>query len=94
MPKFVIVTAWYTPQIPVSTGPGEYQGLPGLILEVQADRTVILCTKIVMNPQEKEAINKPDTGEIVTREAYNTIMKEKIEEMRQMYGGRGRGRRN
>ena len=95
VPKFVVVTAWYTPQIPVSTGPGEYHGLPGLILEVTADRTVILCTKIVMNPQEKEEINRPDTGEVVTREAYNTIMKEKIEEMREMYGGRGgRGRRD
>lgn len=92
-PKFVVVTAWYTPQIPVSTGPGEYHGLPGLILEVQADRTVMLCTKIVMNPQEKEKITKPDTGEVVTRDEYNTIMKDKMEEMREMYGGRGgRGR--
>ncbi|WP_456440673.1 GLPGLI family protein [Psychroserpens sp.] len=89
VPKFIIVTAWYTPQIPVSNGPGEYHGLPGLILEVQADRTVMLCTKIVMNPQKKEEINKPDTGEIVTREEYNAIMKDKIEELRQMYGGRG-----
>ncbi len=94
VPKFIIVTAWYTPQIPVSAGPAEYHGLPGLILEVQADRTVMLCTKIVMNPQDKEDIKKPDTGEVVTRKEYNTIMKEKIEEMRQMYGGRGRGRRN
>ncbi len=96
VPKFVIVSAWYTPQIPVSTGPAEYHGLPGLILEVQADRTVILCTKIVMNPQEKTEIKRPDTGEVVTREEYNTIMKDKIEEMRQMYGGGrgGRGRRN
>ncbi|WP_425077666.1 GLPGLI family protein [Psychroserpens sp. S379A] len=94
VPKFIIVTAWYTPQIPVSAGPAEYHGLPGLILEVQADRTVMLCTKIVMNPQDKEDIKKPDTGEVVTRKEYNTIMKEKIEEMRQMYGGRGRDRRN
>ncbi|MFK7781319.1 GLPGLI family protein [Psychroserpens sp.] len=94
VPEFVVVTAWYTPQIPVSAGPAEYHGLPGLILEVQADRTVMLCTKIVMNPQDKEEIKKPDTGEVVTRTEYNTIMKEKIEEMRQMYGGRGRGRRN
>lgn len=95
VPKFVIVTAWYTPQIPVSSGPGEYHGLPGLILEVQADRTVMLCTKIVMNPKEKEEIKKPETGELVTRDAYNAIMKQKIEEMRQMYGGRrGGGRRD
>jgi GLPGLI family protein len=96
VPKFIIVTAWYTPQIPVSTGPGEYQGLPGLILEVTADKTIMLCTKIVMNPQEKDAITKPEKGEVVTREEYNQIMKDKIAEMREMYGGRGGrgGRRN
>ena len=93
-PKFVIVTAWYTPQIPVSTGPGEYHGLPGLILEVTADKTVMLCTKIIMNPQDKPQIDRPNKGEIVTRDEYNQIMKDKIEEMREMYGGRGRGRRN
>ncbi|WP_298755048.1 GLPGLI family protein [uncultured Psychroserpens sp.] len=94
VPKFVVVTAWYTPQIPVSSGPGEYHGLPGLILEVNADRTVMLCTKIVMNPKEKELIEKPEKGDVVTRQEYNKIMKDKIEEMRQMYGGRNRGRRN
>src|SRR5690606_31416953 len=46
VPKEIIVTAWYTPQIPVNQGPGEYWGLPGLILEVNADRTTILCSKI------------------------------------------------
>ncbi|WP_299338330.1 GLPGLI family protein [uncultured Psychroserpens sp.] len=94
VPKFVVVTAWYTPQIPVSTGPGEYHGLPGLILEVTADRTVMLCTKIIMNPNKKLEIEKPEKGEIVTRDEYNQIMKDKIQEMREMYGGRGRGRRN
>nr|WP_321225401.1 GLPGLI family protein [uncultured Psychroserpens sp.] len=96
VPKFVVVTAWYTPQIPVSTGPGEYHGLPGLILEVTADKTVMLCTKIVMNPKDKEDIDKPDKGDVVTRDEYNQIMKDKIEEMREMYGGRGGrgGRRN
>ena len=32
MPKTIEVTAWFTPQIPVGHGPGEYAGLPGLIL--------------------------------------------------------------
>jgi GLPGLI family protein len=96
VPKFIVVTAWYTTQIPVSTGPAEYHGLPGLILEVTADKTVMLCTKIVMNPQEREAIDKPEKGDVVTREEYNQIMKDKVAEMREMYGGRGGrgGRRN
>ncbi len=90
VPKEVTVTAWYTPQIPVSQGPGEYHGLPGLILEVNSDRTTILCSKIVLNPDEKEEIKTPSKGKEVTQEEYNEIMKKKMEEMREMYGGSGR----
>ena len=43
IPKEVEVVAWYTPQIPVNQGPGEYWGLPGLILEINEGRTTILC---------------------------------------------------
>lgn len=89
VPRQYIVTAWYTPQIPVSQGPDSYWGLPGLILEVSADRTTILCSKIVLNPSEKSDLKKPSKGKEVTRDDYNTIQKEKIEEMREMYRGRG-----
>ena len=84
--------AWYTPQIPVNQGPGEYWGLPGLILEVNPDKTTILCTKIVLNPAEREEIIVPSKGEEITQEAYNKTITQKIEEMREMYGGRNRGR--
>jgi GLPGLI family protein len=89
VPETIEVTAWYTMQIPVNQGPGEYWGLPGLILEINADRTTILCSKIVLNPEEKEQIKKPGKGKEVTQEEYNDIVKKKIEEMREMYGGRG-----
>lgn len=95
VPKEITVTAWYTPQIPVNNGPGEYWGLPGLILEINADRTTMLCTKIVLNPDEKDEIKKPTKGKEVTRKEYNDTVKQKMEEMREMYGGRrggGRGR--
>ncbi|MCK7590377.1 GLPGLI family protein [Subsaxibacter sp. CAU 1640] len=92
VPKEILVTAWYTPQIPVNQGPGDFWGLPGLILEVNANRTTILCSKIVLNPGEKEEIKVPSKGKEVTKDEYNDIMKKKIEEMREMYGG-GRGSR-
>jgi GLPGLI family protein len=93
VPKTIEVVAWYTPQIPINQGPDDFWGLPGLILEVNADTTTILCTKIVMNPEEKEDLNKPEKGDEVTQEEYNAIIKKKMEEMREMYGGRGRGGR-
>lgn len=89
IPEDIEITAWYTPQIPISQGPGEFWGLPGLILEVQSGRTSILCTKIVMNPEVKESINKPSKGEEVTKKEYEQTVKKKMEEMREMYGGRG-----
>ena len=92
VPKTIEVTAWYTPQIPINQGPDDFWGLPGLILEVNADRTTILCTKIVLNPEEKESIDKPEKGEEVTQAEYNEIITKKMEEMREMYGGRRGGR--
>jgi GLPGLI family protein len=44
MPKDVTITAWYTPEIP-NQGPENYWGLPGLILEINDGKTVILCRK-------------------------------------------------
>ena len=92
IPKEQTVTAWYTPQIPINQGPGEYWGLPGLILEVSSGRTTILCSKIVMNPGEKDEIKAPSKGKKVTQDEYSEIVKKKMEEMREMF--RGRGRRN
>lgn len=90
IPKEQTITAWYTPQIPINQGPGEYWGLPGLILEVSAGRTVILCSKIIMNPDEKDEIKRPSKGKQVTQEEYSEIVKKKMEEMQEMFRGRGR----
>jgi GLPGLI family protein len=95
-PQFILVTAWYTPQIPVNQGPDVYWGLPGLILEVSADRTTMLCSKIVLNPVEKEKIKVPSKGKEVTQAEYDVIMMAKMEEMREMFRSRrggGGGRR-
>ena len=89
IPKTVNVVAWYTPQIPISQGPGEFWGLPGLILEVNADRTTILCSKITLNPQDKIKIKAPEKGRVISRDDYNSTVKQKMIEMREMYRGRG-----
>ncbi len=91
IPKEILVTAWYTPQIPISNGPGEYAGLPGLILELNVQRTTILCSKIILNPKDVEEIKAPTKGKKVTRTEYNTIISEKIKEMRENFKGRRGG---
>jgi GLPGLI family protein len=85
------VEAWYTPQIPVSHGPGEYWGLPGLILEVSAGNTTMLCSKIVLNPKEVIKIEAPDKGKEITKKKYKETIVAKMIEMRNNRGRR-RGR--
>lgn len=93
-PKDIVITAWYTPQIPISHGPGDFWGLPGLILEVNNGGTTILCSKITLNPKEKVEIKKPKKGEKVTSAELNDIMMKKLEEMNEMNRPAGNGNGN
>ncbi|MVO09062.1 GLPGLI family protein [Flavobacterium sp. TP390] len=85
------ITAWYCPEIPINQGPDKYWGLPGLILEVNDGTTVLLCSKIVLNSKEKVEIKAPTKGKEVTQKEYDEIVKKKMEEMREMYGGQRGG---
>ena len=80
--KMTLVEAWYTPQVPVRHGPLEYWGLPGLILEVSADNTTMLCSKLVLNPDEVVEIEAPSKGKEVTKLEYRTIINNKMVEFR------------
>lgn len=80
-PQEKIIIVWYTPEIPVSHGPGEFWGLPGLILEANFDETIILCSKIVLNPKKKFEIKAPKKGKRVTKKQYDSLMKKQMEKM-------------
>ncbi|MEC3907649.1 GLPGLI family protein [Tamlana sp. 2201CG12-4] len=83
--KEVEVMAWYTPQIPVSSGPARYYGLPGLILEVNDGEETIVCSKIVLNPDKKVAIKEPHKGKEINQEDFETIVEKKMEEQRNRF---------
>ncbi|WP_458627742.1 GLPGLI family protein [Winogradskyella sp. PC D3.3] len=79
------ITAWYTPQIPVSNGPAKYQGLPGLILEIHDGKLTVICSKIVINPEDKSEIEAPTKGKEVSQKEYDDIMDKKTKEMMERY---------
>jgi GLPGLI family protein len=81
------ITAWYTPDISVSNGPGEYQGLPGLILEVKELNTILLVTKIEINPESDLNIKKPKTGKEINQKDFDALAKKKYDERVKMNGG-------
>ena len=89
VPKEVTITAWYTPEIPVNQGPEGYWGLPGLILEVNDGKTVILCSKVVLNPKEKAAIKPATNGKVINQKDFDETVIKKMEEFREMNRGRG-----
>lgn len=88
-PKEITITAWYTPEIPVNQGPEKYWGLPGLILEVNDGKTIILCSKVVLNPKEKAEIKAATKGKVVSQKEYDETVMKKMEEFREMNQGRG-----
>lgn len=89
IPKEITVTAWYCPEIPVNQGPDEYWGLPGLIMEVNDGKTVIMCSKLVLNVKDKVEIKAPTGGDKVTQKEFDDIMMKKMKEMSEMGGGPG-----
>ena len=72
------IEAWYTLQIPVKHGPAEFWGLPGLILEVSADDTTMLCYEITINPKQRNSIEAPSKGQVISKSDYRAIIIEKI----------------
>jgi len=82
------VEAWYSLQIPVSHGPAEYWGLPGLILEVSAGNMVMLCSKVIINPEKPMKIEAPEKGKEITKEDYQATVRTKMQEMRDNRGRR------
>lgn len=57
--EFQDVIAWYTPEIPLSYGPLQYNGLPGLIVQLETGNELY---KLVQIQQKEITINTPQKG--------------------------------
>jgi GLPGLI family protein len=77
------VTAWFTPVIPVASGPLKFIGLPGLVLaaEIDGGKTVFNAKSIELTPVDQAHMVKPDKGKKVTDTEYKAIVDEKMKEM-------------
>lgn len=67
------ITAWFCPDIPVQDGPGIYNGLPGLILDLEDPQTIYSCTLI--NTHSYLDVGKPKRAKEVTEEEFNQLRK-------------------
>ncbi|MEJ2204722.1 MAG: GLPGLI family protein [Gemmatimonadota bacterium] len=83
------IEAWFTPQIPVPGGPAMYGGLPGMILVVSVDegQEQYNATAVSLTAVAEGVIVRPTEGDVVSRERYEEIVAEKLEELRTVGGG-------
>ena len=71
----------------MSNGPEEFQGLPGLILELSYDSQTILCSKVLLNPTKPITIKEPTSGEQLSLKLnLMPLWIKKMKEMESQYG--------
>ncbi|MEM7368520.1 MAG: GLPGLI family protein [Bacteroidota bacterium] len=85
------IEAWFTPQIPIGTGPDLLVGLPGIVLEMTLDdgQRKLTATNIEFKEFAEGEIAAPTKGKSVTQEEYKEIVDEKMKEMEEEMGGKG-----
>ena len=86
-----ITTAWYATKIPAKTGPENYWGLPGLILEVQTNLEQgpfkgekIITISDIKTSADKKAIEKPKSKSTITEAELEQLQKEQRQRFEQM----------
>jgi len=75
------ITAWFTTEIPVSFGPKNYNGLPGLVLELYEGKLLYKATKIELNSTKSTPIVRPTKGIKVTENEYIKNIKKMLKKM-------------
>jgi GLPGLI family protein len=75
------IVAWYTEDMPLQEGPRDFCGLPGLVIEVHAEKKSYHAIKVTENKGQM-AITKPSRGTVVTKKEYNKILEDKMNEFK------------
>lgn len=69
-----VITAWFCPELPYSFGPLDFNGLPGLILELEKSGNKIVAKSIVLSDKTIEL--KIPNKKTITKEQYDKKIKE------------------
>lgn len=81
------IEAWFALDIPLSSGPDRFSGLPGLILEVEINNgAMILSAEKIESLADNKVFDIPKKvkGKKININQYNIMLKDYIEEKRKM----------
>lgn len=71
------IIAWYSEEIPVAAGPEQFNGLPGMILGIDANKGEIVFTAIIVDKTvDLKKIKVPVKGKKITTADYAAKQKE------------------
>ncbi|EAR13460.1 hypothetical protein PI23P_03162 [Polaribacter irgensii 23-P] len=81
-----LIAAWFTTKIPISLGPLGYDGLPGLILELEVYKKIYYAKKITLNAKEVIKIEKPIKGIKVSEKEYHEMASSTMQKLKKSKG--------
>ncbi len=87
-PRETELVVWYAENIPVSVGPDNYSGLPGVIMEMNLDNGATVTTAVEVSAKyPKKELIQPTKGEKVTRTQFQEQMQKLMQDMQRGGGG-------
>ena len=89
-PKETELVVWYAENIPVSFGPDNYSGLPGVIMEIDQDNGATVTTAVEVSAKyPKKELVAPTKGDKMNRAQFQENMQKLMQEMQRGGGGMG-----
>lgn len=87
-PRETELVVWYAENIPVSVGPDNYSGLPGVIMEMNLDNGATVTTAVEVSAKyPKKELVQPSKGEKMTRAQFQEQVQKLMQDMQRGGGG-------
>jgi GLPGLI family protein len=81
-PKETELVVWYAENIPVSFGPDNYSGLPGVIMEIDQDNGATVTTAVEVSAKyPKKELVAPTKGDKMNRAQFQESMQKLMQDM-------------
>jgi GLPGLI family protein len=81
-PKETELVVWYAENIPVSFGPDNYSGLPGVIMEIDQDNGANVTTAVEVSAKyPKKELVAPSKGDKMNRAQFQENMQKLMQDM-------------
>jgi GLPGLI family protein len=89
-PKETELVVWYAENIPVSFGPDNYSGLPGVIMEIDQENGATVTTAVEVSAKyPKKELVAPTKGDKMNRAQFQENMQKLMQDMQRGGGGMG-----